>query len=1154
LALTVLLLEAGRVVATDRLIEELWGDELPVDPAAALRNQLSRLRRVLGPAAADLVTEAGGYRLRLERPQLDAARFEELLVSARQANGHEALALLDQALGLWRGPALGEFADRPFAQPEAVRLEELRLAAQEQRAERLLGLGRAGDAVVSLGALLAEHPHREGARALLMEGLYRQGRHTEALAAYQSWRCYLAEELGLDPSPALQRLERDILRHSLSTDEESDAAAARPPAASSGPLTFLFTDIEGSTRRWKQQTETMATDLAHHDALLRQVIEANGGHVFKHTGDGCCAVFPSASAGLSAAVAGQLALSAEQWGPGGPLRARMVLHTGPAESRGGDYFGPTLNRAARLLALAHGGQTVLSLTTRELVVDDLPAGFSLRDLGEHRLADLDRPENVFQVDHPELPGHFPPLRSVESHRHNLPVALSPFVGRRAELEELVQRLDSSRLLTLTGVGGAGKTRLAIQLAAQVLPGFRDGAFLVEFAPLTDAALVPRQVAAALGMAVEGVETLPALVDRLGRYLEDRHLLLLFDNCEHLVGAIAALTETILARCAKAVVLATSREPLGISGERIWRVPSLSLPPAEASTPEALAATDGVALLCLRAREAAPDFALTPANAPAVGQICRRLDGIPLAIELAAARLRHLSPAQLAERLDDRFRLLTGGARTGLPRHQTLLAAMEWSYQLLSEAERAVLRRLSVFPAGFSLEAAEAVGSAPGGVAAAEVLEVLGHLVDKSLVVAEHRSNEVRYRLLETVRQYAAERLGDAGEVEATRRRHRDFFVASADHALADLSFFWDGRRWLPRVRADHDNFWTALEWSRAAGEPESCLRFSVALSYYWFLEGVFAGKTWLEWALEETAGLPPAPVRIRGLVALAFVVLPRGEGDRAVALLEEARSLAETIGDITGGGMAREVLGVLKYWRGEVDAAKELLEEARRRFDGEDCDCGAWACGFDLGYLAMAKGDQQRARAEFEQALEVSRSSGSEDLIAHSLAALAPLVALDDEAEQAEALAEEAIEVARAVGLRLFQVMALVRAAEVAVILGHMDRAREVLLESLSLLRDIGGDAWVADALELAALVQADGDPRQAARLLGTCGALAGASDGSPSVRAIRDQIERCRAELSETLGPDAFAVEFDRGRETPVDLAVTDVLSRLGYPGSRPV
>ncbi len=298
--------------------------------------------------------------------------------------------------------------------------------------------------------------------------------------------------------------------------------------------------------------------------------------------------------------------------------------------------------------------------------------------------------------------------------------------------------------------------------------------------------------------------------------------------------------------------------------------------------------------------------------------------------------------------------------------------------------------------------------------------------------------------------------------------------------------------------------------------------------------------------LEEAAGRPPTTVRVRGLVCLAFLVLPRGEGDRAVALLEEARAVAEAIGDVTGAGMACEVFGVLKYWRGEVDAAEELLEEARRRFDAEDCVGGAWACRFDLGWLALAKGDHLRARIELERSLELSRSSGSEDLIAHSLAALAPVVALAGDAKQAETLADDAIDVARGLGLRLFLVMALVRAAEVAVALGRMDRAEEVLLESLSVLRDIGGHAWVADALELAALLQAKADPRQAARHLGTCRALAGASDEAPSVRAVRDQIERCRAEVSQALGPDIFAVECARGQEMSIDEAIPDALAQL--------
>jgi hypothetical protein len=430
----------------------------------------------------------------------------------------------------------------------------------------------------------------------------------------------------------------------------------------------------------------MAADLARHDQLLRQAIEEYGGTVFKHTGDGCCAVFPPASAGLAAAVAAQLGLAGETWGPGEPLRVRMALHTGAAQARGGDWFGPTLNRAARLLASAHGGQIVVSLTTEELALDDLPAGIGWVDLGEHRLADLERPERVFQVTHAGLQRHFPPLRSLGTRRHNLPAALSPFVGRRAELDDVARLLTTTRLLTLTGVGGAGKTRLALEAAARARPDFVDGVFLVELAGVKDGAVVARQVATAIDMAMDGADVPAEMLDRLCRYLEPRRMLLVLDNCEHLVGSAAGLAEAILGRGPNMVMLATSREPLGLPGEVVWRVPPLSLPPSTATTPDDLGGADAVTLFYQRARCVDPAFTLGSANAAAVTQICRRLDGIPLALELAAARLRLLTPKQIVGRLDDCFRLLGSGSRAALPQHQTLAATMDWSYRLLSNTE------------------------------------------------------------------------------------------------------------------------------------------------------------------------------------------------------------------------------------------------------------------------------------------------------------------------------------------------------------------------------------------------------------------------------------------------------------------------------------
>ncbi len=475
-------------------------------------------------------------------------------------------------------------------------------------------------------------------------------------------------------------------------------------------LTFLFTDIEGSTRLWDSQPGAMAPALARHDALLRQSIEAQGGRVFKTVGDAFCAAFEAASGATKAALEAQLALGREDWGTLGGLRVRMALHTGEAELREGDYFGPPLNRVARLLATAHGGQTVMSQTTYDLVRDQPPAGANLQDLGEHRLKDLERPERVYGLLHPDLLGDFPPLRSLSGLPNNLPQQVTSFVGRERETPEVERLLRASRLLTLTGAGGTGKTRLSLQVAANILEEHPDGAWFVEFAPVSDPDLVPQTVAAALGVREEPGKP---ITDTLHGYLKDKRLLLVFDNCEHLLDAVARLANAVLRGCPDVRILATSREAMGIGGEQAYRVPSLASPDPKGSyTPESLGQFDAVRLFIDRALLAQSSFAVTNENAPAVAQLCHRLDGIPLAIELAAARVRAMPVEKIAERLDDRFRLLTGGSRTALPRQQTLRAMIDWSYDLLSEKEKTLLRRLSVFAGGWTLEAAEAVCADP----------------------------------------------------------------------------------------------------------------------------------------------------------------------------------------------------------------------------------------------------------------------------------------------------------------------------------------------------------------------------------------------------------------------------------------------------------
>ena len=562
------------------------------------------------------------------------------------------------------------------------------------------------------------------------------------------------------------------------------------PDLPTGTVTFLLTDIERSTHLWEQHPEAMPAALARHEVLVSEVVQEHGGVVVKSRGEGdsLFAAFARAVDAVVAAGALQQVLHAEPWPEGLVLRTRLAVHTGDAELRAGDYYGAAVNRCARLRAIAFGGQTLLSLATQELVRDRLPVGATLRDLGEHRLRDLVRPERVFQLDVPGVPTELRPLRSLEAFPNNLPVQLTSFIGRERELAEVKQLLEHHRLVTFTGAGGTGKSRLSLQVAADLMDAYPDGVWLVELAPLTDPRLVPGAVADVLGLREEAGRP---LLGTLADVLRTKALLLILDNCEHLIGACAELAEALLRQSTQLRILASSREALGIAGEQPFRVPSLSLPDPRrlsSTTPDlatALSQSEAVRLFIDRVVTIQPHFHVTNRNAPAVAQICHRLDGIPLAIELAAARVKVLPVEQIASRLDDRFRLLTGGSRTALPRQQTLRALIDWSYDLLSETERTLLRRLSVFAGGWTLEAAEAV-CAGDGVDEYDVLELLTHLVDKSLALPEEHDGDVRYRLPETVRQYARDRVLEAGEAAPLAERHLAYCLAFSERAEPEL--------------------------------------------------------------------------------------------------------------------------------------------------------------------------------------------------------------------------------------------------------------------------------------------------------------------------------------------------------------------------------
>ncbi len=650
------------------------------------------------------------------------------------------------------------------------------------------------------------------------------------------------------------------------TDLEAPADAVRLPTGivdAIGLATFLMTDIEGSTRLWEEATVAMTVALEAHDAILRTVVESHGGVVVKTTGDGLLAHFDDAPAALAAALAGQLTLAAHAWPPGAALKARMAVHSGSAQLRDGDYFGPALNRVARLLAIGHGQQVLVSGIAAALVGDRLPAGASLIDRGDQRLRDLDQPVRVYELAAPGLTRDLAPLRTVGSGRSNLPVQLTSFVGREHEQAEVRRLLDASRLVTLIGTGGTGKTRLALEVAGGLVDAYPDGVWLVELAPVSDPDLVPAEMAKTLGIREDSHAPIQA---SLADFLRAKSMLVLLDNCEHVIAAAAEMAESLLAASPSLRIVATSREALGIPGEAILQVPSLAVPrladhgrehlhgappghpePAVDISFEALAASDSVRLFTERARAVAPSFELTEAMAPTVVEICQRLDGIPLAIELAAARVPVLSVTEILARLGDRFRLLTGGRRTALPRQQTLQALIDWSWDLLSVEDRRLLRRLSVFAGGWTLEAAAAVCAGPDAVADADtdadtdagpepepdvlaVLDALTRLVERSLVVVEQGS-VTRYRLLETIRQYARDRLVESGETDAVRGRHLATYLAFALEAgerIRGPEFV----SWLRRLDADADNIRLALEWGLTA-DPENAIRLCVALWMYW---------------------------------------------------------------------------------------------------------------------------------------------------------------------------------------------------------------------------------------------------------------------------------------------------------------------------------
>ncbi len=884
-----------------------------------------------------------------------------------------------------------------------------------------------------------------------------------------------------------------------------DARSAGEPSTGSpfgpphGTATFLFTDIVGSIQLWEQHPTAIALALTRYDALLRTAITEQGGHVFRMVGDACYAVFGTASAALSTALAAQRTLAAEPWGTPEPLLVRMALHTGQAEDRDGDYFGPPLNRIALLLAAGHGGQILLTAATRELVRDPLPPGIELRDLGEHRLKDLIRPEQVYQVLAPDLPAEFPPLKTLVARPNNLPHQPTALIGRELEAAAVAAllRQPDTALLTLTGPGGIGKTRLALQVAADLLEEFADGVFFVELAALTDPGLVISAMAHTLGINEAAGQS---LVDILCGYLKDKQLLLLVDNFEQVVAAAPQLSP-LLAGSPRLKLLVTSRAALHVRGEKLYPVSPLALP--DAQHPPSLARLKqyaAVRLFIERATDVVPNFVVTKTSAPAVAEICARLDGLPLAIELAAARVRLLPPQAMLARLSQRLHLLTGGARDRAARQRTLRATISWSYDLLSASEQRLFCRLAVFQGGRTLEAIEAICNPAGDL---DVLGGVQSLLDNSLLQpVVGRGDEPRFWMLETIQEYAREKLAEQGEAVQIAEHHAEYFLALAELAAPELKGA-DQLQWLARLECDHDNLRAAEKWLRETGQWEGIGRLGGALWRFWVAHShLTEGRQQLEAVLTVGGQISLA---VRAKVCHGVGVLAWTQGDNAAArrFFESALALSQADEYAAEKGILLNNLGHLAILRAAYDEAEALLAEA---FAMQEAIGDRWGSAYtlnNLGVVAMLRGDYLKASTLMEESLSLRRARGDTHGIADSLSSLGDVLLLQ----------------------------------------GQGDRAKAVFRECLDIFQQLGDKSGIADCFQgLAAAAALQGDPTRAARLAGAAATLRKVIGGHdwPHLAAYHvHMMDAARTQLAEAV----WAVAWTTGQSMTQNQALTYAL-----------
>jgi len=920
----------------------------------------------------------------------------------------------------------------------------------------------------------------------------------------------------------------------------------------SGTVTFLFTDIEGSTKLSQEYPDEMPSLLARHNQILSQAIHVYNGFVFQIVGDSYSAAFHNASDAMNATLDAQHALHNEGWSPV-PIKVRMGIHTGPAqvqdESQDSRYSGyATLATSQRVMSAGHGGQILISPTTYDLLAKNLPDNVQLLDMGEHHLKDVIQKQHLYQLQAADLPSEFPPLKTQKVKKHNLPVKLTSFIGRERELVEAKSKLAEARLLTLIGPGGTGKTRLSVQLGGEQLALYSDGVWIVELAPISDEALIPQTIASVFGLRETPDRPLLELIID---YLRAKNMLIILDNCEHLIEACAKVAESLIQTCTSLKILASSREALGVSGEMTYRVPSLSLPKDLGSLKDlpSLIKFESVQLFVDRATTANSNFQLTEVNASSAAKVCRRLDGIPLALELAAARVRVLSVEQIAERLDDRFRLLTGGARTALPRQQTLRALIDWSYDLLSEPEKVLFRRLAVFVGGWTLDAAENVCSGDG-VDTYEVLDLLAQLVDKSLAYTEETDGVVRYYRLETIRQYARDKLFESDDVVEVRNRHLEYFIELTEQ----VNQIWYGveSEFSTRIDTEDDNIRSALSWALESDPHKATQIMSWAVTMgRWIMRGfITEARDWCEQALSRLDALPPDQKRERSrafiLNRLSQGLMNLGDHHGSRSAAEQSVELAREVNDQKILAEALGSLGIGALYSGDPDYALKVTEESLAICEQIDFPQGRlWSLNTMMHIFNVTGNEPQKRKYSAEYVSTLQKMGVQPDPVDTEMN-LSEQSLKDGDIESAISHANAVLSILEERGGTYRLVNFESNIAHEFRQAGFIEQASKHYRRTILLWQDFGHRAAVAHQLECFAFIAVEQEQyARATKLFGTAEAL---REVSNSVRTPVEQKEfdEAEANLRSWLNENEFNKIWEEGRLTTMEQAIVFALSDI--------